>query len=254
MIYVLEDQGSRPYMEDRHYIQKTFIGEYDLMCIFDGHGNDNVAKLCHLYFKDILRNEIFNRDFSIHAQIADALRGAFQKMSDVIPKDIGMMSGSTALVILKSPQHIWIANSGDCRAVLVKEEISVPISIDHKPNLKTEYERITRVGGFVSMDDYGIPRVNGNLAVSRSFGDFNLSPMVTFLPDIFYSQVPPDFKYIFLASDGIFDAIKTEEINPLLKSCIDSDDQECIRTSCHNILHLARSRGSGDNITLIVSK
>lgn len=48
-------------------------------------------------------------------------------------------------------------------------------SDDHKPDNKLEEERIKKSGGFVSMPPQTyIPRVNGQLALSRAFGDFQL--------------------------------------------------------------------------------
>lgn len=40
---------------------------------------------------------------------------------------------------------------------------------DHKPNDPQEYARILAAGGFVRV--HGVPRVNGNLALSRAIGD-----------------------------------------------------------------------------------
>ena len=256
MMYVLEDQGSRPYMEDRHYIERNFIPDYDLYCIFDGHGNDNISKFLTLYFKDILRNELYSQE--THQQgMARGFHNAFQKMNDVIPKDIGWMSASTALVILQSKTHVWVANAGDCRAIMngVIENEAMQISIDHKPNDQREHDRIVEVGGFVAFDPMGTARVNGNLSVSRSFGDFYLAPSVTWIPDIFNFQIQEKHRFVFAASDGIYDTVKNEEIVAIMNGelKVDKHISEQLRVSCMKVLHLARIRGSGDNITIILN-
>ena len=254
MIYVLEDQGSRDYMEDRHYIALKFFMDYDLYCIFDGHGNDSIAKYLHLYFKDVLRNSLLSEEFETVQGMVQGFQNAFKTMHNTIPVSIGMNAGSTALVILQNSQEIWVANVGDCRAVMVKETSSTPMSIDHKPSLKSEYDRIVAIpGGFVAHDPMGTARVNGNLAVSRSFGDFSLSPMVTWVPDVFNFKIPPDYKFSFIASDGVYDVISTEEIYHLFAP-YSLDDHESVKTACHKVLDTARSRGSGDNITIIIRK
>ena len=63
--------------------------------------------------------------------------------------------------------EIICANAGDCRSVLSKKGKAKDLSTDHKPNTPSEKSRIERANGFVEDN-----RVNGNLALSRSFGDF----------------------------------------------------------------------------------
>ena len=76
------------------------------------------------------------------------------------------------MVVLITPSHILCANAGDSRAVLSKKTDSargdlLPLSFDHKPKNDVEACRVEKDGGFVSSG-----RVDGGLAVSRSFGDF----------------------------------------------------------------------------------
>ena len=48
-------------------------------------------------------------------------------------------------------------------------------TVDHKPDDPEETRRIEASGGFVSLPPQTyIPRVNGQLALSRAFGDFQL--------------------------------------------------------------------------------
>jgi len=78
-------------------------------------------------------------------------------------------SGSTGVVVLITPNHIICANSGDSRGILSKSnsEVVLPLSFDHKPTNDGEVTRIENDDGFVRGG-----RVDGDLAVSRSFGDF----------------------------------------------------------------------------------
>ena len=78
-------------------------------------------------------------------------------------------SGSTGVVVLLTPYHIICANSGDSRGILSKSnsEVVLPLSFDHKPTNDGEITRIENDDGFVRGG-----RVDGDLAVSRSFGDF----------------------------------------------------------------------------------
>ena len=76
-------------------------------------------------------------------------------------------SGCTAVSALITPKHIICANAGDSRCVLGLDGVTKPLSYDHKPNLEMERKRIENAGGSVQWK-----RVDGDLAVSRAFGDF----------------------------------------------------------------------------------
>ena len=70
-----------------------------------------------------------------------------------------------------TPTHIVCANVGDSRCVLglqpTEVRSTIALSDDHKPSNEEEKLRIEKAGGFVLFD-----RVNGELAMSRAFGDF----------------------------------------------------------------------------------
>lgn len=87
-------------------------------------------------------------------------------------------------VIVQAPespggQHLLrVGNIGDSRVLLGGANGTIfkgpgtddGLTTDHKPNNPSERARIMRNGGTVE-DDTGVARVNGELAVSRSFGD-----------------------------------------------------------------------------------
>mmetsp|Transcript_14024 Transcript_14024/g.20050 ORF Transcript_14024/g.20050 Transcript_14024/m.20050 type:complete len:624 (-) Transcript_14024:306-2177(-) len=86
-------------------------------------------------------------------------------------------SGTTACMVLLTPQWIVCANSGDSRAVYSQDGgRAVPLSYDHKPDDEVEERRIEMAGGYVS---HG--RVEGDLAVSRGLGDFRFKDAATVL-------------------------------------------------------------------------
>jgi serine/threonine protein phosphatase PrpC len=106
--------------------------------------------------------------------------------------DIAQGTGCTACSALITATDIIVANSGDSRAVLAVKKgdklQAVELSVDHKPDLATEKQRIERAGGFVEDN-----RVKGILNLSRSLGDLeyksdsSLSPadqMITAVPEI----------------------------------------------------------------------
>jgi protein phosphatase 1G len=66
--------------------------------------------------------------------------------------DIAMVTGCTANVVVidEKNKKIYCANSGDSRAVICKKGVAYPLSIDHKPDLDTEKNRIYKAEGWVS--------------------------------------------------------------------------------------------------------
>ena len=62
---------------------------------------------------------------------------------------------------------IWTINAGDSRAVLAREDGLQALSEDHKPDNTIEVKRIEKANHYVEDS-----RVDGNLALSRAFGDF----------------------------------------------------------------------------------
>ena len=69
--------------------------------------------------------------------------------------------------MLITDSTIFCANAGDSRAVLAKSNGVVALSDDHKPDNAGELKRIEKADHTVEDS-----RVDGNLALSRAFGDF----------------------------------------------------------------------------------
>ena len=91
-----------------------------------------------------------------------------------------MPDGSTAVTCMLQPpaapggpRRLLVANLGDSRCCLVRGDGSaVALSDDHKPNRPDERARVQAAGGHVVFA--GCWRVQGDLAVSRAFGDSHL--------------------------------------------------------------------------------
>ena len=100
------------------------------------------------------------------------------------------------------PNHFVLANTGDSRAILSRNHTGLDITKDHKPHDEEELQRIERAGGRVTWE--GIPRVNGNLALSRSLGDRSERPAVVATPDLFVLDVSQQDEFIVMATDGLW--------------------------------------------------
>jgi serine/threonine protein phosphatase PrpC len=111
-------------------------------------------------------------------------------------------SGCTAVTAMITPSYIVCANAGDSRCVLATNNGTKAMSEDHKPYDEPERRRIEAAGGRVQWR-----RVDGDLAVSRAFGDFqykmrdDLGPKEQKVRYIVYSARPTSHRYISL---GVF--------------------------------------------------
>lgn len=160
-------QGWRCNMEDAHISQEIKLPSGEaagLFCVFDGHGGKEVADFAKEKFVEILtKNEEFKA-----GRFKTALEQAFMSLDDKVKdEDYAQDTGSTSCVVLVTKDKIYCANAGDSRAVLSRKAKAVGLSEDHKPNVAEEEARINKANHFVSDD-----RVDGNLALSRAFGDF----------------------------------------------------------------------------------
>lgn len=137
--------------------------------------------------------------------------------------DVALMTGCTACVCIIDEQEkkLYFANAGDSRVVLCKKGVAYRMSIDHKPELEIEKNRITKADGWISDG-----RIKGNLNLSRGFGDLeyksnkNLSQedqMITANPDIVIESLTPDDDFIIIGCDGIWDCLQDQQACDLVK-------------------------------------
>ena len=160
--------------------------------------------------------------------------------------------GTTALVALFMKDKCYIANAGDSRAVLQKDDKVLRLSTDHKPDLPSEEERIIKTGGVVTKiagkQGKVIGRVNGMLAVSRALGDFFLQPHVSPEPEIqqFDFNGNHNDVLLILACDGLWDCISDEEAVKI------ANTEDHVEQSAIKLRDASYNRGSADNISVIV--
>ncbi|OVA03507.1 Protein phosphatase 2C (PP2C)-like domain [Macleaya cordata] len=116
--------------------------------------------------------------------------------------DLGRGGSTAVTAILINGEKLVVANVGDSRAVICKNGMAKQLSVDHEP--AKEREVIENRGGFVSRLPGDIPRVDGQLAVARAFGDKSLKRHLTSEPDITVEMIEDDTELIILACDGLW--------------------------------------------------
>jgi len=248
-------QGWRIEMEDAHCATIGLPGalsDWSFFAVFDGHAGARVSAYCADKLLDaiISSDELSgasNDNEPLWASVSTAIRSGFLRLDDQLRElpEIAAgedKSGSTAVCALVSPQHIFLANCGDSRAVVSRNKQVAVTTLDHKPTNATEKERIQNAGGSVM-----IQRVNGSLAVSRALGDFeyknvpNRDPceqLVSPEPEIFTEErVKASDEFLILACDGVWDVMSNDELCDFVRDRMQLTDSleaicNCVVDTC----------------------
>ncbi|GAB2229542.1 hypothetical protein Droror1_Dr00013788 [Drosera rotundifolia] len=158
---------------------------------------------------------------------------AFREMDKDLNLDASMdcyCSGSTAVTVVKQGDHLVVGNLGDSRAVLCTrgdkgQVIPVQLTVDMKPSLPREAERIEHCKGRVFALDEDVLRVwlpdedTPGLAMTRAFGDFCLKDYgLISVPQLFYRKLTTRDEFIVLATDGVWDVLTNLEVVRIVAS------------------------------------
>lgn len=141
-------------------------------------------------------------------------------------------SGSTAITIVKQGLNLFMGYIGDSRAILGSKDsndsmMAIQLTVDLKPDLPREAERIKRCKGrvFALQDEPEVPRVwlpfddAPGLAMARAFGDFCLKEYgVISIPEFSHRLLTERDQFIVLASDGVWDVLSNEEVVDIVSS------------------------------------
>ncbi|KAM7276968.1 hypothetical protein ACFE04_018834 [Oxalis oulophora] len=214
-----------------------------LFAIFDGHmGHDVASYLQNHLFDNILKEHDF------WTEIESAIRRAYRTTdAEILDKAFVLgKGGSTAVTaILINGEKLVVANVGDSRAVICKNGVAEQLSVDHEPS--KEKRLIESRGGFVSNLPGDVPRVDGQLAVARAFGDKTLKVHLSSDPDVKIVSVDDDAEFIILASDGIWKVMSNQEAVNAIKNIKDPN------SAAKHLIEEAKSKKSKDDISCIVS-
>ncbi|KAG0453984.1 hypothetical protein HPP92_025288 [Vanilla planifolia] len=231
-------------MEDYHVAKIVHVKghELGLFAIFDGHLGDKVpAYLQKNLFNNILKEEAF----WMHP--ITAISKAYEKTDKSIlshSPELGKGGSTAVTAILIDGRKLWIANVGDSRGVLAMGREVIQLTVDHEPS-KERCDIETR-GGFVSNMPGDVPRVNGQLAVSRAFGDKSLKLHLSSEPNIRTVDINNDTELLILASDGVWKVIENQEAVDIARKCKDP------HSAAKQITSEAVKRDSKDDISCIV--
>ena len=199
----------------------------------------------------------FNK-FSIDFSTIPLLSNNQQKLNHIILESIDYsqnalsskydidisLSGTTLCSALILGNILYLINIGDSRAILgtynsrINKWKTTQLTVDHKPNHPNESRRIIFYNGRIERhknefgDEVGPYRVYGKdsdsnsqgLTMSRSIGDLESKKYgVIYDPEIFKYELKENDKVIVIASDGLWDQLKNEEVMEIIGECLNKD-------------------------------
>ena len=281
--------------QDSYIIKRDVnkIKNFNIFGVFDGHGfyghkissylKETIIKTIEEKVEIISNNlEIIYKEFKKDNYLV--IKNIFNEIDNQIinKNEIDVnLSGSTCNLIIQLGDHIICANTGDSRAILIFEEKNnnikeediiknnkiFPLSIDCKPSLPKEKERILKKGGILSRlknsehKEFGPLRVflKGSLlpglSMSRSFGD-KLCKGIGIIVDPLIKEynLNKDVKYILIASDGIWEYLSNEQIMSIGNKYYEMNDPD---NFCQDLIKIStelweKNSRNIDDITLIV--
>eukprot|EP01016_Furgasonia_blochmanni_P043224 TRINITY_DN5831_c0_g1_i5.p1 TRINITY_DN5831_c0_g1~~TRINITY_DN5831_c0_g1_i5.p1 ORF type:complete len:350 (+),score=38.02 TRINITY_DN5831_c0_g1_i5:703-1752(+) len=163
--------------------------------------------------------------------------------------------GSTALCALVRKDSLFAINLGDSIGALIRENEIVKISELHSCGVEEERRMIIERGGVV-IHHNNVHRVQGSLALSRSFGDKSYKPFISCVPDVKEYKLSKKDQLIVLGTDGFWDAMKLEDVREFVVEAREKEG-ECslVQNLSKNLIDQAFARMRDlrkDNMTVIV--
>ncbi|KAK1276824.1 Protein kinase and PP2C-like domain-containing protein [Acorus gramineus] len=247
--------GRRETMEDTHFMLPQMYNDkhIHLFGIFDGHRGAAAAEFSARALPGFLQNLCSTNSPS------DALSEAFVKTDVAFREDLASQCsskrvvqkdwhpGCTAVAALIVRNKLFVANAGDCRTILCRDGLPLPLSKDHVASCPEERARVTKEGGQVKwqLDTWRVGPAA--LQVTRSIGDDDLKPAVTAEPEITESLLTAEDEYMVMASDGLWDVISNDEVISIIRDTVKEPGMCSKRLATE-----AAERRSKDNITVIV--
>ncbi|KAK6785094.1 hypothetical protein RDI58_018549 [Solanum bulbocastanum] len=249
---IFTQQGRKGINQDAMVVWEDFMAEDVTFCgVFDGHGphghlvarkvrdalplklvsflqsfdskhNGSTANCCSGNQKlDVVDPD---KDGGMEDKVDYLWREAFLKSYKAMDKELRshpnldcFCSGSTAITLVKQGSNLFMGYIGDSRAIMASKDsndsmVAVQLTVDLKPDLPKEAERIKRCKGrvFALQDEPEVQRVwlpfddAPGLAMARAFGDFCLKEYgVISVPEFSHRILTDRDKFIVLASDGV---------------------------------------------------
>merc|ERR1719174_516140 len=189
--------------------------------------------------------EIFNSSVTKTRSVEEGYRSMFEDVHAALQLELGrigdpqlskhfQVSGSTCVTALLDGDQLHVANVGDSRAVLGSrtdgprgKAVASNLSWDHKPSDSRERDRHNKAGALlkseVDIRGHGDPNkiyicrqsdmgIRYGILFSRSVGDYDAHTHLGVISEpTMETHTVKEGDFIILATDGVWDAVTTEE-------------------------------------------
>lgn len=260
-------QGRRPRDEDATLaVRFTVHGEeLSLYAIMDGHGDRRacaayVGHYLPLYLKTLLSKAGKITDESIANAFTKAMvdlnRSYYHRFAEKHGfQDVWEMhpGGTTVTASLQYKGHLYTANVGDTRALLVHSSGDyTPLSEDADPTnerFQTVYnprtQQICKQTPVIKAEGHP-PRLFG-FALARDIGALPLSP----IPKITKVRIN-EGDQLLIACDGVWDVIANLPASLFLAGCLECGSEP--DKAAQTLTQMALLKGSQDNISSLIAR
>jgi serine/threonine protein phosphatase PrpC len=244
-------RGCRDAMEDvscaHTFIFPRSSVQVTLLAVFDGHNGSAIsvhADRCVKTWVDAQRRSV---RVPSTEELQDSLVSLVETMHTSIPPD--MTGGSTATLVLVTPEHVVCVNVGDSPAILLRRDKTfVKLHTDHNASNADECARLQDLG----LDFDGEGRLQGTLNMSRAIGDREHADKgLLATPSVSCTPRSTQDVLVLVASDGMVDTKPLVHWASMALSCTNPCDASFVTarlvSACLDPLDLA-----SDNVSIVV--
>jgi serine/threonine protein phosphatase PrpC len=225
-----ETIGTRVSMEDTLVLMSG--PRFRVYGVVDGHGGSGTAHVLARGFASAMNGVNFSKLGDIRA-VCDRLEQLVAKRRP--------QGGAVFAFVVIARRKLAVANLGDCRVLRIKRDGTVvQLTVDHKACERREMEMVKKNGSFVANE-----RVEGHLAVTRSFGDLNVRGLGR-TPDVRMVALDADDWRFVIACDGVFDVLENERVAKIVS------DEPDVHRAAAAVKHAAIASRSSDNVSVVV--
>jgi len=235
--------GHSPGSNGQPFGYRSFCG------VYDGHSGTEAAQFC----RDRLHLNVAQQ-LLLNSDICEAMKlGCMQTDREFLElsKTEKFESGAVVCLTVLDGKQLYIANAGDCRAVLCRAGKAISLTKDHKPTLYEERVRVESEGGYVEYE-----ALNGLLDVSRALGDRDPDTGekmkgLTAEPETFKIYLTDDDEFVIVACDGLWDVCESSAAVTWARRSLQENDND-VQKASNDLVHHALIHGSSDNVTAVI--